>query len=349
MRYDLVRAFLFVFLSVAHSQITALQAQDEDLEELDLAALLDEKIIPANVLGTHTHMTGEWMVGYTYMLMPMEGMASGTQKLSNADVLQNYMVTPTSMDMQMHMFHVMYAPTDDLTLMGMAGYRDNSMDHITRMGTPFTTTASGFGDIKLGGIYHAYRKGFDKERILLSLSVSLPTGSISKTDFLANPAIGKKLLPYPMQLGSGTFDLHPGIKYINRGERSAWGADLDFTLRLGKNSHEYALGNSIEAKLWYRYQLNDWLAPFLQIDAKSTGRIKGRDPALNSMLVPTADPDNQGGKVVYLQSGFNIFFQGKTLDGQRLAVEFLVPIHQDLNGIQLRTRWHLRGGWQWVF
>ena len=344
------RFAFFSALIACWGEMASLSAtDDDDLDAMDIEGLLNEKIIPANVLGTHTHMSGEWMVGYTFMNMPMETMGDGTQKLSTADVLQNFMATPTSMDMQMHMLHVMYAPTDNLTLIGMVNYYDKSMDHVTRSGVEFTTRSKGLGDIEFGGLYHIYRKGFDKQRVIVKATVSLPTGSINETDFLANPAMGERILPYPMQLGSGTVDLHPSIKYIQRQSNSAWGADLDFTIRLGQNSREYTLGNKTRAALWYRYQLNDWFAPFFEIDAKHIGKIKGRDPDLNPMMVPTADPDNQGGEIIALQVGFNIFFQNKMMDGQRLAFEFKKPLYQNLNGPQLRTKWHLRGGWQWVF
>ena len=65
------------------------------------------------------------------------------------------MVTPTAMRMDMQMFHLMYAPTDDLTVMVMASHLRLSMDHLTRMGMRFTTEAAGFGDTKAEVLYTA--------------------------------------------------------------------------------------------------------------------------------------------------------------------------------------------------
>ena len=40
------------------------------------------------------------------------------------------MVAPTSMDMEMHMFNVMYGITDEITAMVMVPYISKSMDHL---------------------------------------------------------------------------------------------------------------------------------------------------------------------------------------------------------------------------
>ncbi|QDE28891.1 hypothetical protein FIV45_17200 [Paremcibacter congregatus] len=55
--------------------------------------------------------------------------------------------------MHMHMFGLMYAPSDRVTLMAMAPYIDKRMTHLQNpmMGDAvFKTTTKGIGDIKLG-------------------------------------------------------------------------------------------------------------------------------------------------------------------------------------------------------
>ena len=83
------------------------------------------------------------MIGYQLMVMSMDGNLDGGQQISPEEVLQDFMVSPTHMRMEMHMFEVMYAPTDDLTLMGMVPYIRQSMDHLTRRGTSFATDSEG--------------------------------------------------------------------------------------------------------------------------------------------------------------------------------------------------------------
>ena len=105
-------------------------------------------------------------------------------------------------------------PATAVTLMGMVNYISKDMDHTTYMGMvgntvlgEFTTKTSGIGDtslsalVKIGTGLHA------------TVGVSLPTGSTDEKDSIltpAGPSAGDVLLPYPMQLGSGTYDLIAG-------------------------------------------------------------------------------------------------------------------------------------------
>ena len=85
---------------------------------------------PISIMGDHTHRKGEWMLSYRFMYMDMEGMRSGDSRVSASKVFaNNYTVTPERMTMEMHMFGVMYAPSDRITLMLMAPYKRIEMDH----------------------------------------------------------------------------------------------------------------------------------------------------------------------------------------------------------------------------
>ncbi len=60
--------------------------------------------------------------------------------------------------------------------------------------------------------------------------------------------------------------------------------------------------------------------------------------------VPDADPDNYGGKKLdgflglsYNKGSFSIGFEGG------------IPLYQDLNGLQLKTRWILNAGFHIMF
>lgn len=159
---------------------------------------------PIGVMGDHLHPQGDWMVSYRYMHMDMEGSLKGSDHISNKQIIsptgENFLVTPTEMTMDMHMLGVMYAPTGNLTLMAMAPYIKNSMDHRTRMGTTFTTGSEGIGDVQLGALYGLME--WNAQHLHLNLGISTPTGSINEKD---HTPMGRGRLPYPMQLGSGTW------------------------------------------------------------------------------------------------------------------------------------------------
>ncbi|NEP59687.1 MAG: transporter, partial [Symploca sp. SIO2G7] len=258
---------------------------------------------PISVMGDHTHQAGEFMFSYRYMFMRMDGNRDGTDNLSDQEVLQQFPVTPTNMDMEMHMFGGMYAPTDDLTLMVMIPYVLKEMDHITRMGVNFTTSSEGFGDLQLTGLYNVLRQ--NRQRVHFNLGVSFPTGSIDERD--DTPAGNDVRLPYPMQIGSGTFDLKPGVTYLGQADKFSWGAQASTILRLGENSNDYRLGNQFNLTGWVASKWVDWLSTSLRLDFKTLGNISGADPLLNPMMIPTADPDRRGGERLDLGLGLNLY------------------------------------------
>ncbi len=300
---------------------------------------------PIGVMGEHTHKKGEFMFSYRYMLMKMDGNRDGTKSISDREVLQQYMVTPVDMTMQMHMVGAMYGVSDDVTLMAMVPYVSKEMEHLTRMGGRFTTNSEGFGDIKTTALYTIFNQ--DQQRIHLNLGASFPTGSINERD---DTPVGKdQILPYPMQIGSGTFDLLPGITYLGQSEKGSWGAQALTTLRLGKNDNGYRLGNKYQLSGWIARNWTDWLSTSLRLTGATWGNIDGADSRLNPMMIPTADPNRRGGTQLNLGFGVNLYAPEGNLKGSRLAMEFELPIYRSLDGPQLETDWQLTLGLQSSF
>lgn len=300
---------------------------------------------PLGVMGDHTHEAGEFMLSYRYMHMSMEGNRSGTDSISTQRVLQDFMVAPTSMDMDMHMLGGMFAPNDWLTLTLMIPFLDLSMEHQTRMGSTFSTKSSGLGDIRVGGLVRLLDEA--EQRVHCNLATSLPSGEIDERG--DTPMGADQKLPYPMQLGSGTVDLLPGLTYLGQNDNTSWGAQMLGTVRLGENSNDYTLGNRLEGSLWGAYLLDSNVSSSLRLHWESWGNVTGADPDLNPMMVPTARPQSRGGERLDLGVGINFYVPSGTLRSLRIAVEFLVPMYQDLNGPQLENDWSLVSGVQMSF
>ncbi len=347
----LIIALLLVAILIAwtNTPLLAQQTQEapEDLTDLTLDELMELDVLYINVLGTHTHLAGEWMIGYKFMFMKMQGNRDGTNRRTAGDVLQDFPVTPTDMNMAMHMIEVMYSPWNDLTLMAMFPYLDISMDHLTRSGVEFTTQTQGISDISLLGLYTVYgevEKG--GHRLLVIPGLSFPTGSI---DERGDTPAGNQQLPYPMQLGSGTFDLLAGFAYLGESENWAWLTEAKGTIRLGKNSRDYSLGNQLHLNAWVSRLLTSMTSLSAQIDGFIWGNIDGADPALNTAVVPTADPNRRGGKRVDFVLGLNLYASEGRFNGNRLAIEAGLPVYQSLDGPQLENDWRLAAVWNWTF
>lgn len=307
-----------------------------DLTKLSLEQLLQVDIIPINVLGSHTHLKGEWMIGYRYMRTNQGGHLDGTRSVSHNELLLQYPVAHTKMTMQMHMIEVMYAPSDKLTLMAMVPYQHMAMDHINRAHVRYTTVSDGVGDLALMGLYTLLgdvHKGGN--RLLVNAGMSFPTGSIKASD--NTPTRRNQRLEYPMQLGSGTFDLMPGITYLGETRSWAWGAQTLVTLRLGRNDIGYRFGNEYQMNGWGVYKVNDWLAPSLRISSRGWGNVRGTDPVTDPNNNPAYDPRRQKGRRVDLFVGLNLYVPKGRLKGNRLTLEAGWPIFQSLKGPQLKT------------
>ena len=324
---------------------------------------------PIGVMGDHLHKKGEWMLSYRFMHMNMEGNQIGDNNVSPETIATTVpnrffgapmqpptlRIVPTKMTMDMHMFGGMYAPSDNLTLMAMINYVEKEMDHLTfqggmgtnRLGT-FTTKSEGFGDLKLSGLYGLYNDGTTK--IHLNAGFSVPTGSIKERAQILTPMGGRPVvrMPYAMQLGTGTWDLLPGITIQSRMGDLSYGAQYMARFHLGENSQDYSFGDKHELTAWVAYQWAPWISTSLRIAGSTQSEIDGIDANIVGP-VQTADPGNYGGERVDLFGGVNLAFQDGALKGHRLAFEFGAPIYQDLNGPQMETDYMFTIGWQKAF
>ncbi len=300
---------------------------------------------PIGVMGDHVHHAGEWMLSYRFMFMRMADNRDGTDRLSTSDVLADFPVAPINMNMEMHMLSAMYAPTDRLTLMAMLPVIHLSMDHRTRMGAKFTTRSTGPGDFRLTGLYRIWSD--EIHSLHLNAGLSMPTGSVNERD--DTPAADDAKLPYPMQLGSGTWDLLPGVTYLGQLDRYSWGFQPLGTLRLATNSEDYRLGRRIDMSLWGAYRFLDWLSASIRLNSQIWFNLHGKDPELNPAMVPTADPDRRGGRRLDLLFGLNGSVPSGMFKGLRIAVEGGLPVYQSLDGPQLETDYLVTAGLQYAF
>ena len=335
-----VPALLMVFVA------TTAQAQSasNDLIDLDIEQLMEVQIIPIDVLGKHIHPKGEWMVTYQYMGMAMDGNRIGTEEVTVDEVLADYMVSPTIMSMNMHMAEVMYGLTDSLTLMAMMSYVQLEMDHVMRTGMRFTTQSEGLSDIELIAHWAFYQSR--RHRFIYFGGLSLPTGSIEER---GNTPMGNVVLPYPMQLGSGTYDVNQGVGYVGSTTDWSWGVDAHTTRRTGTNSREYTLGDVFETSAWLARRLTPWAAANVELLSHRWGNIEGADPSLRPGMVPTADPALRGGSKLDFVFGVSFMVPSGALKNNRLFIDGNLPVQRDLNGPQLQGTGGVRFGWEWRF
>lgn len=327
---------------------------------------------PIGVMGDHAHKKGEIMFSLRHMHMEMSGNQIGTDGVTPDEIATTVpnvffgmpgmpptlRIVPTEMRTDMTMVGAMYAPSDAVTLMVMGSYLQKEMDHTTYqggMGTnqlgEFTTNPNGFGDVKIAALIPLLgapeEMADSTDSLTLKAGISLPTGSLDETAQILTPMGMAPTVrtPYPMQLGSGTWDLEPALTYKAVRGKLGYGLQGAAKIRLGSNDEGYALGDRYEGSVWLSYRAAQAVSFSLRSKFSAQGQISGMDGNIMGP-VQTANPAFSGGERVDLLLGANFVVTHGALAGNRIGVELGKPVYQDINGPQMAGDWMLTVGWQ---
>ena len=298
---------------------------------------------PIGIMGDHYHGAGSMMFSYRYMYMHMEGNRAGSEKITDAQIFQsNYMMAPQTMDMQMHMFGAMYGVTNRITLMAMTNYLFNEMKMVGMDGTQHLHRSSGWGDTKVSAIAGLWTNG--RHAVHLNTGINVPTGSVTESEMVHQHNGGQHSevmvsMPYPMQLGSGTWDVQFGATYLGQTDRFSWGSQLMGIFPTGENEAGYRMGNQFQLSSWAAIPVNKWMSVSVRAAGTSTEKLIGADPGMDEMMAPASDAINFGGEQLNGFVGLNAYIPNGILKGIRIGVEYGQPLYQNWNGIQMnRTR-----------
>lgn len=290
--------------------------------------------------------------------MRMGNLADGSPRLMM--VPPTYRVSPIDMSMEMHMIGGMYGWSDDITMMLMLPIIQNKMTLLSYGGSSGTNSigtfdgdTSGLGDVKLSALIKYSEDGNQKSHFTIGLS--FPTGNTTKKGNILPPFAGVMTpagetveidrLGYSMQLGSGSYDLLPGFTFYDRDDNLGWGSQISAVVRLDNNDEGYRLGNRLEAQVWLTNQWQSWISGSVKMKAFSEGKISGRDDIITGGM-PLFVSSHSGRDQVELSIGINLLGEDSLLKRHRLAMEFAVPIYQNVNGLQMENDWNLTLGWQ---
>jgi len=173
-----------------------------------------------------------------------------------------------------------------------------------------------------------------------------PVGSITEQDVLPTSSGNEVQLPYPMQIGFGTWDLVPGLTYLGQTAHWPWGGQTKATLRLGHNNRDWKLGNRGMLALWGARRFARHLSISARARASTWGDIDRMDEAasVNPAVVPTARTDLRGGTRLDAGLGANLYT--RKWKAFRVSAEWMMPVCQKLHGPQLEADWTLTIGVQ---
>ena len=332
----------------------------------------------------------DFKLGYRYTLGYQSGdMLRGSFPQSDEVIVDQgcgdvqCLLTPKKIFQHSQMLDIMYAPADWLTLVLTPQYIDKHMDLRDLDGAPFfppppfpggifnpgpteshTHTTGGIGDTTLTALFRLFDD--DMNHFHAGLGLSVPTGSVD-----VRLSGSQEYINYGMQLGSGTWDLHPSLTYTGEMDRLSWGAQLSGIARLqSKNGAGYALGNEFQSTAWGAYDFLDWLSGSLRGVYTNDGAIKhefkphrvssivayklvgtelvavyGDTTVPNTILGPMESPANYGGQRWDLGFGLSATVPDGHFQGNRFNIEWLQPVAEIVRGYQLERTGTLSISW----
>jgi hypothetical protein len=168
----------------------------------------------------------------------------------------------------------------------------------------------------------------------------VPTGDIYRESTAPTGGMMFQPLPYPMRLGSGTFNARPGMTYKYFGEWWSSGMQFQTDLPIGRNYRGYSVGDEFRFNSWTSVLLTDHWAVSLRGEHLWRTAFDGEDPAATDLLISTNVEAFRGGYWYNLGIGTQWM-----KDGHYLNFEIVPTITQDLDGIQLETDFAVIASW----
>lgn len=314
------------------------------ISELSLAELGEINVFTSDIFESHLHNKNEWMFIYHYTFFHKSDLALGEDTISDEEGFKKYQVVPSFMDIHSYMFHLMYSPTSNLTLSIKMSYLDKEMKNITKQGNTFISKTEGINDASISLNYKIFEFNEGKtSKYWYGVSqLNVPTGSIDEKTETA-------ILPYTMQLGSGSYRLKVGLGYTEITDDALWGSILSFSSSLKKNNANYKYGDDFQFKLWYQREIINDLSFNFDVNYFNEGSMEGEDLRLDRTMSSTADYYNYGFKRIDLSLGFTWLIKSSQKMHHIVGIKYTHPLWQDVQGIQLQTQMNATLYWQTTY
>ena len=205
-----------------------------------------------------------------------------------------------------------------------------------KMGNPAvpdlrTRDAFGLGDLSIGASVEVLPESLRETGLGLvpSLAVSFPTGNVDED----GDAVG--MLPQPFQLGSGAYELRPGLLYFKAFESFTLYGTFHARVPLERNKFDYEFGReynwtagaiypvrATEGRLRLRFEVDASIIERDNFRGSKTGVV---NPLL---LKGNGDVKNTGGEFVYLGPGLEL----QLTDRLVFSLSGLIPVLTNANG-----------------
>lgn len=345
MTKNLMRGALALPLLLS-AQTSPAQTLTEADPEIVALGLRPDAHGPAGTMADHVHKRGDLMIGLMWMHEDYGGAnRQGTEPIDDADIAAaGYAVKADAMTMDMAMLHIMYAPSNRVTLMLVPSWMRMGMrmeglpmvmgtsatghsGHMLMPGETMSHSAEGIGDTQFGALVSLSRR--PQLSLHAGIMASAPTGSVTRKS-----AAGT-YVHYMMQGGSGTWDLNPSLTAHGTTAHVGWGVQTAYLFRAEKrNDAGFRFGDRFTATAWLSKPLSSQVSLSGRLGWSDEGAVKGHYNGAHSHASPPDRQANYGGQRFEGALGVNAIVGGRV----RIGGELSLPLHQNLNGIQLPKR-----------
>lgn len=206
----------------------------------------------------------QYFLSYSYYKYDLQG--------TNAATTRIYKFDASTVDLNMVTATWLYSP--QWTLLAFVPHVKNMVETIYYPGVVNYKTrdfTEGLGDIRLMAMTPVFYQ--NSHLVLADISVTLPTGSVDQY-FTSAPT---QRAAYNMQLGSGTPDLIAGTSYTHTMTNIVSSARAQATVRGGRNSNGWALGNEFIATASSKYLVTKYFDVGVSANYKIRDQVQGRD------------------------------------------------------------------------
>jgi len=311
---------------------------------------------PLGVFGADMPAAGKLVLQISPTFAHLGGVKMGARTVSNEYVVstvpfflnprQTVRIIPQNIAVATQVVTLAYGVSKDFAIIFATGMVEKNLEAlvfkgtagITPLGRNYPGTAS-LVDSSLCGVYRLYQD--DIHRIQVNLGFSFPTASnhATFTQFLLPDGSRRDIRGfYGMQLGTGTFDIMPGVAYAGYLGPWSWGLSYRGRFPLGANPQHYLWGDLHEFNGWAGYSWIPGLTTTFRVNASTQGPIRGFDRLINGAAMP-ATPFFYGGKRIELFGGATISGKFVGFENVTVALEAGAPVYQTLNGPQIMKNW----------
>jgi hypothetical protein len=300
------------------------------------AGLRGDLVLPARTLDLQVRM----------VYRSFEDLLSGRDEIPPILVLQDFDMVPLTRSALTVALEAQAGILDWIALGVRAPFVSNEATFATQ-GLTGSVSASGLGDLE-GHLMAGLHDGWPV-RAHVSAGMSFPTGSVTETGTTPDQPGAVRILPYPLQTGSGTYAFLPSGTLAVENQFGTVGFQGTGRLHLTENDRDWHPGDLFEGNVFLQYRFNDWVSGSARVSVARWNDVSGADPDHLPQSSPMHWTQAQGGSRVEIPVGLNLRFASGALEGHRLGAEALIPVHQSLNGPQLRSRYGVTASWGYTF